>query len=36
MSIFEQIQLQINEVLGAAIHAGSSTSSQIALTLGFF
>ncbi len=36
MSLLEQIQLQINEVLGAALHVGSSTSSQIALSLGFF
>lgn len=36
MSMLEQIQLQINEVLGAALHVGSSTSSQIALNLGFF
>ena len=36
MSIVEQIQLQINEILGAALHLGSSTSSQVALSLGFF
>ena len=36
MSIFEQIQLSINEVLGGLLHLGSSTSSQIALNLGFF
>ncbi len=34
MSPIEFIQLQINEVLGQLIHAGSSTSSQIALGLG--
>lgn len=32
----EQAQLAINEFLGGLIHAGSSTSSQIALTLGMF
>lgn len=32
----EQIQLQINEVLGQLIHFGSSTSSTIAYGLGMF
>ena len=36
MSLIETIQLQINEVLGQLIHAGSSMSSQIALRLGLF
>lgn len=35
-TIVEQIILFINEHLGAAIHLGSSTSSQIAYTLGSF
>ncbi len=32
----EAIQLMINEILGALIHFGSSTSSQIALGMGLF
>lgn len=36
MNPLESLQLQLNEVLGQLIHAGSSTSSQIALGLGLF
>lgn len=36
VTIFEIIQLQINEVLGQLLHLGSSTSSTIALGLGLF
>lgn len=34
--IVEQIILFINEHLGAAIHAGSSASSQLSYTIGTF
>ena len=34
MNPIEAIQLQINEVLGQLIHLGSSTSSNLAVTLG--
>lgn len=36
MSPIEQVQLYLNEFLGQLIHAGSSTSSTIALGLGMF
>ncbi len=36
MNPIEQIQLQINEVLGQLIHFGSSASSNISLSLGLF
>ncbi|SES26823.1 hypothetical protein CCYS_01770 [Corynebacterium cystitidis DSM 20524] len=36
MSPIEQAQLFINEFLGQVLHAGSSTSSTIALGLGMF
>lgn len=32
----ENIQLAINEILGALIHMGSSASSQISLGMGLF
>lgn len=34
--MIENVQLQINEVLGQLIHFGSSTSSQIAFGIGLF
>lgn len=34
--MLENVQLQINEVLGQLIHLGSSTSSQIAFGIGLF
>lgn len=34
MSIFEQIIVTINTVLGQALHVGSSASSNLALTIG--
>ncbi|AQQ14204.1 hypothetical protein CGLAU_01055 [Corynebacterium glaucum] len=36
MNPIEQIQLQVNEVLGQLIHLGSSTSSTISYGLGLF
>lgn len=36
MNLFEHLQLQINTVLGALIHQGSSTSSALAYGLGLF
>ena len=36
MNPIEIIQLQINNVLGQLIHAGSSASSNLALSLGLF
>lgn len=36
MNLLEIIQLQINEVLGQLIHAGSSASSNLSLQLGWF
>ena len=36
MNPIEQIQLQINEVLGQYIHYGSSTISGIAYSVGLF
>ncbi|MHC2849370.1 hypothetical protein ACUXOC_000809 [Corynebacterium mucifaciens] len=36
MNPVEAIQLQINQVLGGLVHAGSSTSSTIAYGLGLF
>lgn len=36
MTIFETIQLQINDFLGSLIHLGSSGSSQLGLALGLF
>lgn len=35
MTIFEIIQVQINEFLGQFVHMGSSGISQIALLLGW-
>ncbi len=36
MNPLEALQLQINEVLGQLIHAGSSMSSTIAYGMGMF
>lgn len=36
MNVFDTILVQINEFLGGLAHAGSSTSSTIALALGMF
>lgn len=36
MNPIEQAQLQINEILGQLIHFGSSTSSNIAYSMGLF
>lgn len=36
MNPIEQLQLQVNEVLGQVIHLGSSASSTIAYGLGLF
>lgn len=36
MNPIEQAQLQINEILGQLIHLGSSTSSNIAYSMGLF
>lgn len=36
MTVIEQVQLMINDVLGMLVHAGSSASSNAALGLGFF
>lgn len=36
LTLPEQIVVQINEALGAVIHAGSSASSQLGGALGLF
>jgi|GEM_PF-4167034 hypothetical protein len=36
LTLPEQIVVQINEILGAAIHAGSSGSSQLGGAIGLF